>query len=231
MEEQSIDDTWQRLKIIVKDSLIKKDRKVIKKEIGHKDWWDKECTRMKRKVHKSLKKWKKGKIGRKKYIENKKSLRELMEEKRKKKRKEEEKELRMLRNETEMWKFINKKRSKRTWVDNNIGKKDWKNYFMKLLDGIEKEDVGKPKKEESKNRRKMKKTSNEEEKRDLEEMKIINVIKKLKLKKATGIDKIPMKAWRFGGSPVINKISKVLKKVWKSGEIPKDLNVSVMVPI
>lgn len=57
IEEQSLEDSWQRLKNMINDSTIKKERKVVKKEIGHKDWWDKDCTKIKkRKVHRSLKK-------------------------------------------------------------------------------------------------------------------------------------------------------------------------------
>lgn len=57
IEEQSLEDSWQRLKNMINDSTIKKERKVVKKEIGHKNWWDKDCTRIKkRKVHRSLKK-------------------------------------------------------------------------------------------------------------------------------------------------------------------------------
>lgn len=42
---------------MINDSTIKKERKMVKKEIGHKDWWDKDCIRIKkRKVHRSLKK-------------------------------------------------------------------------------------------------------------------------------------------------------------------------------
>jgi len=54
-----------------------------------------------------------------------------MEEKRKKKREEEEEEeeLRRLKNETEVWNFINRKRGKKTWIDNNIGKEDWKIFY------------------------------------------------------------------------------------------------------
>lgn len=78
---------------------------------------------MKRKVHRSLKNWKIGKMGREKYIEDKKKSRELMVEKRKKKRKKEE-ELRKLKNEIEVWNFINRRRGKKTWIDNNIGKED-----------------------------------------------------------------------------------------------------------
>lgn len=66
----------------------------------------------KRKVHRSLKNWKIGKIETEKYIEDKKKLRELIEEKRKKKEKKEEEEIRRLKNEVRN--FINRRRGKKT---------------------------------------------------------------------------------------------------------------------
>lgn len=46
-------------------------------------------------------------------MEKKRSLRIYLEGKQRKRRKEEEEELRILRNEKEVWKYINKRRSKR----------------------------------------------------------------------------------------------------------------------
>lgn len=35
-----------------------------KKDLGHKDWWDRECTRKKKEVQRCYKKWRRGRIGR-----------------------------------------------------------------------------------------------------------------------------------------------------------------------
>lgn len=88
-----VEEAWQRLKKKIKEALVNKERKVITKELGHKDWWDKDCTRMKRKVHRQLKKWKKGKLERVKFINAKMEFEALRKEKRKRKRKDEEEEL------------------------------------------------------------------------------------------------------------------------------------------
>lgn len=103
----SIEEKWIRLKEKVMGAMMKKRIKKKKKKMGDKDWWDKECTRKKREVKKSYKKWKRGEINRERYIEERRKLREKYEEKQKNKRKKEEEELKRLRNETDICKFIN----------------------------------------------------------------------------------------------------------------------------
>jgi len=61
-----------------------------------------------------------GKIGRKEYLEEKGKLRKFMEEKQKEKRKKREKELREIRKETEVWRYINRKRGRRIAKENDI---------------------------------------------------------------------------------------------------------------
>lgn len=120
------------------------------------------------------------------------------------------------------------KRGKKTWVENNIDKEDWKKYFMELLEGGEED--------EDKEERKEKKGSNErmeiwqdKEELELEEEEIGKAV--VKLKKAAGMDEIPMEAWRFGGHTIKNGLTDVLKMVWRNGVIPEDWNSSVVVPI
>lgn len=116
----TIQEKWEVLKGIVTGALLKGEWKIKKKSLGFKDWWDYSYTRMKRKVHRSLRKWKQEEMRRKRYIEMRGELKEFLKEKRKKKRLEEEEELRNIRNKTEAWKFINKKRGKKTWTEDNI---------------------------------------------------------------------------------------------------------------
>lgn len=73
----------------------------------------------------------------KRYVEEKKSFRIFLEEKRKKKREEEEKKLKNIQNSAQIWEYINKKRNKREWRENNIRKEEWRKYFMELLEGME----------------------------------------------------------------------------------------------
>lgn len=76
----------------------------------------------------------------------------------------------------------------------------------------------------------MEESDKDEEERDLNEEEIYNA-KRLKLKKAAGIDELPMEIWKFGGSSVIKGIKEVIKKVWKNKKMLEDWNVSVVVPI
>lgn len=57
--------------------MIKKRVKRRNNDLGHKDWWDSECTRKKRILKKLFRKWKKGKMRRETLIEEKKILVEL----------------------------------------------------------------------------------------------------------------------------------------------------------
>lgn len=111
----TIEKTWERLKELIKEALLYTKVKKRIKEIGFKAWWDRSCTKKKREVKRIYKKWKKGKGTREKFLEERKKLREYLESKRRKKRGEEKKELRDLKNEAEVWKYMNKKRRKKEW--------------------------------------------------------------------------------------------------------------------
>ncbi|XP_020289886.1 uncharacterized protein LOC109857707, partial [Pseudomyrmex gracilis] len=47
-ERISLDRKWNKLKNLVQEAMTKKVYKIKKRKIGHKDWWDKSCTRRKR---------------------------------------------------------------------------------------------------------------------------------------------------------------------------------------
>lgn len=115
-ENETVDKTWERLKGVIKDAI---------------------HTWKKRKVKRIYVRWKTGKGTKERYVEERKSFRIFLEEKRKKKREEEEKELRNIHWPSQVWKFINKKRNKREWKENNIEKEEWRRYFMNLLEGAD----------------------------------------------------------------------------------------------
>jgi len=120
--------------------MIKKRIRIKEKELGHRDWWDRRCTKGKREMRKMYWKWRKRKIERNRYLEERKKFKTLLEEVQKEKRNKgrgraEEYE----KGKTEVWKFINKKRGMRKWNENNIGEEEWRSHFMKLLEGEEME--------------------------------------------------------------------------------------------
>lgn len=70
-------------------------------------------------------------------------MKKSFEERKRMKREEEGKELRSLRKEADMWKYISRKRDRRNKVENNIEEEEWREYFKKLLGGIEERNVEK----------------------------------------------------------------------------------------
>lgn len=41
--EKRIEDLWNKIKNKIKEMMIRKKKKIWKMELGHKDWWNKEC--------------------------------------------------------------------------------------------------------------------------------------------------------------------------------------------
>lgn len=142
--------------------------KLKRREVGYKEWWNWSCTKMKRKVCREYRRWKKGKISRGKYMEERKSMKEHFEKRKKEKREEEGEELKNLKNEKEIWEFINRKRGKRKQVKNKIDKGRWMKYFMELLE--EKEEKAE---EEDERRVSTQGKEKEEERRKQEGMQIL----------------------------------------------------------
>lgn len=87
-----------------------------KRKLGFKKWWDRECTRKKRKAERMLKKRKRGSGCKNETLQEKREFMELCERKREKWRKKEMAEMNKIRTETEVWNYINKKRSRTRYV-------------------------------------------------------------------------------------------------------------------
>ncbi|XP_024891452.1 trichohyalin-like [Temnothorax curvispinosus] len=208
-EMESVDRKWEKLKNGILGALVYKDIKVKKRrKIGHKDWWDRSCTRKKREVKRKYRRWRCGKGSKKDYLKEKKCLKGWLESKRMEKRMREEEELRKLKDEKKIWNYINSRRKKKEWKENNISKKNWRSYFMELLGRTEM--VGR---EEALEMRAMgTEERNEEQVQDtdkkLQEEEIVRAVRNMKLGKAAGVDGIPMEAWLYGGAAVYAEILK-----------------------
>jgi len=61
-----------------------------------------------------------------------------------------------------------------------------------------------------------------EEAGDSEEKEIKDVMRKMKNKKAAGIDGIPMEVWKNAGKDLWRSLVMLLKQIWKNGIIPED---------
>lgn len=167
--------------------------------------------------------WRKGKIGREIFIEGKRKMREIQEKKQREKRVAEEEELKKLKNEEEVWRFINKKRKKMRGIENNIKKGEWRKHFMELLEG------GEEFKENRKGQVKEVVKEEQEDRRGVKE--IWKAVKKMKSRKACGVDGIPMEAWKYAGEGVKKGLEELLNQIWEEGTIPKDWRTSIIVPL
>ncbi|KYM96256.1 hypothetical protein ALC62_13072 [Cyphomyrmex costatus] len=187
--KNKVEKLWKELKEVVQEAMVKKRIKKKRKELGYRDWWDRSCTRKKRETKRLCRRWREGKVDKDKYIEAKGDLKNLLKKKQREKREEEELELKNIRREAEVWRYINRKRERKVWIENNIGKEDWCDYFMELLEGS-KEEVKIP----------TRSYSGEEQTDDtVSEEEIGKALYRLKLGKAVGIDGIPTEAWKYSG--------------------------------
>lgn len=73
-----------------------------------KDWWDRSCTKKKRKMKRTYRRWRRRKGAKEDFIESRKRLRAFLIRKRKEKQKEEEVELKNIKKELEVWSFISR---------------------------------------------------------------------------------------------------------------------------
>lgn len=142
------------------------------------------------------------------------------DKKRKEKKETEERELRLLRNATKVWRFINRKRGRKGMVKNSISRERWKGYFRELLEGesIERKKFGgeedqTERSEEAEGVITERKEHSEPGVCGIEEEDIRRAIKRIKHRKAARIDGIPMKAWMYGGAAVRMDLKEVLNQV------------------
>ena len=117
-EEEDTNKDWERLKGTVKEAM--ESKRVVEKrwKIGQKYWWNRECTREKRKVNRWYKKYRQGKIEKEEYLKKKKDFRILCENKEKCKKQEEQAETGKAKIEKEIWDYINKERKEKKSNEN-----------------------------------------------------------------------------------------------------------------
>jgi len=153
----------------------------------------------------------------------KRHFRSLIEEKQKRKREKEDLELRNIRRESEVWNYINKKRRRGQRMENGIEPERWRLHFKDLLEGVEPE-VGKRIQENEVR-------IGEEEGENIQEEEIKEVVRKIKKKKAAGVDGIPMETWKFAGKHLWKELVRLLRQIWKEGTISEDWRKGIIVPI
>lgn len=124
-----------------------------------------------------------------KYKGEKKRYKKLYEEKKRKENERWERKVKEMSREKEVWEIVNRERSGRRRVNEDIEMEEWKEHFMKLLGGegskvVKGEGGGK---------------GGEEDKEKIGRVEIRRVIGKIKDGKAYGVDGIPGKVMEVLG--------------------------------
>lgn len=173
----------ERIRKAIKETEMERERTKDKR----RGQWDNKCGRSKEKIKKESRNWKKEKEDEKEYKKKKKEYKKLCERKKKKKNDRWEKKAAEAGKGSEVWEVINKerKRGERRCAEMDMGK--WKEYFIRLLGGVEHMVVRKGRREKKK-----------DEVKRIQARKIKRIIGKLKDGKAAGIDWIPSEAWKYG---------------------------------
>jgi len=89
LEDGSIEERWQWLKKEATEAMVRKRIKIRKRKVGFKDWWDRGCTKQKRRVQRGGILWRKGRLSLEKYMMEKRKFKEFLIEKQKEKRERE----------------------------------------------------------------------------------------------------------------------------------------------
>lgn len=222
-EEDSVEEVWEVTKKIVEDAVTRKEFKVKKWAVGTRKWWDRDCAKVKRRAWESYKNWKKGKVNKERYLEERNIWRRTCREKEREWKDAEVEKLRQIKNESEVWNFLNSHRKRRERVENNIDSEEWKRHFVKLLEGSEERTMGEIRQECEE--------IAEKEKEKITVREIKEAWKMLKKKKAAGLDGIPNEVWIHGGEGLRNILICVLGKVWDGQGLPREWRAGVIVPL
>jgi len=90
-------------------------------------------------------------------------------------------------------------------LEGEIEPEVWRSHFKNLLEGVELEEgMRKQGKEEG---------DREEEEDSIQEEEIREMIRKMKKRKAAGVDGIPMEAWKFAGRNLWNNLVTLLRQI------------------
>lgn len=112
-----------------------------------KKWWDRKCTKKKRLIKASFRKWKHGYCDKEEYLQRRKDWKVLCVEKMKKKKDEELEKIKQIRKESEVWKYFNKYRKKKSErYEKQINLENWKDHFWNLLEGSDERILGEKRK-------------------------------------------------------------------------------------
>ncbi len=187
-------------------------------------WWDEECWQKKIEVRRKLRRWLKNRGNEKEYRKEIKDYKKLIKEKKAKKQDEEDQKLKDIRTEAEAWKYINQERKIKTGPSKNIKIEEWREYFIRILEGAETN-------EEQKTEVNRQETGTIEEREEIGKEEVIRVIGKMKKGKAAGIDGIQNEHWIYATENIVEGLTKMLDKIWKGEGLPEEWRVGLISPL
>lgn len=137
-EGKQIYKEWREMEEEIKKALREVEEKqrerVKKRKVG---WWDEVCRNKKKEVREEVRKWRMSNKGKEKYREKKREYGKLCEQKKKEETERWMKDVKQAKREKKVWKIVNKERKERKGIDEGIEEEEWKEYFMRLLRGVE----------------------------------------------------------------------------------------------
>lgn len=148
-----------------------------------------------------------------------------MKKKRRNTEKEEEKKIVAIR--TEQGGFINRFRKKKEKMDKNITMERWSQHFMEQLGGIKERKILEEREEDKLETRE---EEGKEEREGITKEKLIEVLKKLKRRKAPGENGIENEVWRLMPKEIEQILWKLIDKIWKERGV-LEWNKGVISPI
>lgn len=184
------------------------------------NWWNAECTEKKKEARKRLKEWKNDKGTRQEYIEARGEYRKKCRERKEEVKKEEEIKIRRIHKESDVWKYINRNRKEKERTSDRIQKHEWREHFMKLLEGEnEVRDDGEAGEED------------ESEDDRIEKDEMMRQIQRLKKGKAPGKDEIENEAWIYGTDEMMERLLEILNDVWNGRGFPRKWREGIICPV
>lgn len=112
----------------------------------------------------------------------------------------------MKETEKQVWEVVSRERGEMIWSDKGIYMEQWDRYFRDLMEGVNSN--GKVVKGDRRGRR-----VDEEEEMSREELRV--VLRRLKDRKAAGVDGILSKMWKDGGEGLEGWILEMSNRVWR----------------
>jgi len=189
---EGLEEAWGDMEVRIKKAMKVTEEEQGKGRIIRRGWWE-ECKDKKREVREELRKWRREGEEKEGYREKKREYRELCERKKREESERWEKEAEQVKKEKDVWEIVNKGRRKRRRVNENIEEREWKDYFMRLLGGVEHRVV----------------RGNWDRRRkdgegEISKEEIRGAIRRLKDGKAAGYDRIPGEVWKYGGEDLVD---------------------------